>query len=342
MAAFRLTELAARFDVELRGDDCLITGIGSLSSAGRGQIAFLANSKYRKYLAQTQASAIILSASDADQVSVPVLISANPYALYAHITQLFEPITDFEPCISSTSVVHESAQVHASASIGPGAVIEAGVVIGEHAVIGPGCVIGRGAQIGANSRLTANVTICHDVKIGADNLIHPGAVLGADGFGIAPEGGAWVKVAQLGSVRTGNKVEIGANTTIDRGALDDTVIEDGVKLDNQIQIAHNVTIGEHTAIAGCTAIAGSTRIGKHCTVAGGVGIAGHLQICDNVTILAMTLVSHSITQPGVYAGSLPVDEVSHWRKNSVRYRKLDELARRVAALEKCLKQDKES
>ncbi|HET9679527.1 MAG TPA: UDP-3-O-(3-hydroxymyristoyl)glucosamine N-acyltransferase [Gammaproteobacteria bacterium] len=340
MAAFRLTELAAQFGAELRGEDCLICGVATLSSASQGQIAFLANRKYRQQLQQTQASAVILAAADASQAATPVLISDNPYALYAKVTHLFTSAVNAKPGIDSDAVVAESAQIHVSASIAPGAVIEADVVIGEQAVIGPGCVVRQGVTIGAGTLLTANVTICHDVKIGTDNLVHPGAVVGSDGFGLAPEKGTWIKVAQLGSVRTGKNVEIGANTTIDRGALDDTIIEDGVKLDNQIQIAHNVVIGAHTAIAGCTAIAGSTRIGKHCMIAGGVGIAGHLQICDNVTIQAMTLVSHAITRPGVYAGSLPVDEVGNWRKNSVRYRKLDELARRVAALEKGIKQDK--
>lgn len=340
MAEFRLTELAAQFGAELRGKDCLICGVATLSSASQGQIAFFANRKYRQQLHQTQASAVILAAADASQVAMPVLISDNPYALYAKITHLFAPAVNAKPGIDSAAIVAESAQIHVSASIAPGAIIEAGAVIGAAVVIGPGCVVRQGATIGADTNLIANVTICHDVEIGTGNLVHPGAVIGSDGFGLAPEAGGWIKVAQLGSVRTGKDVEIGANTTIDRGALDDTVIEDGVKLDNQIQVAHNVVIGAQTAIAGCTAIAGSTCIGKHCMIAGGVGIAGHLQICDNVTIQAMSLVSHSITQPGVYAASLPMDKVGNWRKNSVRYRKLDELARRVAALEKGIKQDK--
>ena len=209
--------------------------------------------------------------------------------------------------------------------------------MGARAYIGPNCVLMHGAKVGEDSRLSASVTLCHDVSIGRRAILHPGAVIGADGFGIAPDATGWVKVPQLGSVRVGDDVEIGACTTIDRGALEDTVIEDGVKLDNQIQVGHNVRIGAHTAIAGCTAIAGSAVIGRRCMIAGGVGIAGHLEICDGVTVTAMTLVTHSITEPGVYSGSLPMDTQQQWRKNSVRFRQLDALARRVAELAKKLK-----
>jgi UDP-3-O-[3-hydroxymyristoyl] glucosamine N-acyltransferase len=213
-------------------------------------------------------------------------------------------------------------------------VVEAGAEIAARAHIGPNCVVMRDARIGEDTRLAANVTLCQGVSLGKRGLLHAGAVIGADGFGIARDGAVWVKVPQLGSVRIGDDVEIGANTTIDRGALEDTVVEDGVKLDNQIQVGHNVCIGAHTAVAGCSAIAGSAVIGKRCMIAGGAGITGHIEICDDVTVTAMTLVTHSITEPGVYSGSLPMDTQQQWRKNSVRFRQLDAMARKLAQLEK--------
>ncbi len=221
--------------------------------------------------------------------------------------------------------------------LGPGAVVEEGVVIEGGVSVGPNCVIMADVHVEEHSCLVAGVTLCHGVHVGKRALLHPGAVIGADGFGIANDDGVWLKVPQLGSVVVGDDVEIGANTTIDRGALEDTVIGNGVKLDNQIQVGHNVCIGEHTAIAGCTAIAGSATIGRRCMIAGGAGIIGHIEICDDVTITAMTLVTHSIHEPGVYCGSMPMDTAARWRKNSVRFRQLDELARRLATIEKKLK-----
>lgn len=339
--SFRLTEIAERFGARLSGvEDTVITGVGTLQSAGPGQIAFLANPAYRKQLAATGAGAVILREEYLAECPVPALITENPYLLYARVAGLFEPRPAIQAGISPAAHVAESATTHSTASVAAGAFVGPDVELAENVVVGPNCVVEQGARVGAGTRLSTNVTLCRDVSVGARCLLHPGVVIGGDGFGLARDSDGWLKVPQLGSVRIGDDVEIGANTTIDRGALEDTVIEDGVKLDNQIQIAHNVHIGAHTAIAGCTAVAGSTRIGANCMIAGAVGIAGHLTICDGVTVLAMTLVSGSIDKPGVYAGSLPVDEVKSWRRNSVRYRRLDELARRVAALEK-VSRDKE-
>ncbi len=241
--------------------------------------------------------------------------------------------------IHPSAVVEAGAQVDPTAWIGPNAVIGTDARISANVSIGPGCVVGRGSVIGAGSELVANVTVLHECVIGERALFHPGVVVGADGFGIANDKGRWVKVPQLGRVVIGNDVELGANTTVDRGAIEDTVIEDGVKIDNQVQIAHNVRIGAHTAIAGCAGIAGSAKIGRHCAIAGGVGIAGHLEIADGVQITAMALVTKSISQPGVYSSGTPLQPNDEWHKNFARFRKLDEMARRLRALEKKINRD---
>ncbi len=337
-AGYTLAELASRCGGEVRGDGGVrVDGVATLQNGRPGAIAFLANPHYKRHLAGTQASAVILSAADAADCRVAALVTKNPYLLYAKVAALLAPQSAPKGGVHPAAVVEAGARVAADAWIGPGAVVEAGAEVGARAFIGPNCVLMRDARVGEDSRLSASVTLCHGVSVGKRALLHPGSVIGADGFGIAPGPAGWVKVPQLGSVRIGDDVEIGACTTVDRGALEDTVIEDGVKLDNQIQVAHNVRIGAHTAIAGCTAIAGSTVIGKRCMIAGGVGIAGHLEICDGVTVTAMTLVTHSITEPGVYSGSMPMDTQQQWRKNSVRFRQLDALARRLAELEKKLK-----
>lgn len=337
-AGYTLAELASRCGGEVRGDGGVrVDGVATLQNGRPGAIAFLANPHYKRYLAVTEASAVILAPGDAPECKVAALVTKNPYLLYARVAALLAPQSAPKGGVHSTAVVEQGAKIAADAWIGPGAVVEAGAEVGARAFIGPNCVLMHDTKVGEDSRLTASVTLCHGVSVGKRALLHPGTVIGADGFGIAPDSTGWVKVPQLGSVRIGDDVEIGACTTVDRGALEDTVIEDGVKLDNQIQVAHNVRIGAHTAIAGCTAIAGSTAIGRRCMIAGGVGIAGHLEICDGVTITAMTLVTHSITDPGVYSGSLPMDSQQRWRKNSVRFRQLDALARRLAELEKKLK-----
>ena len=337
-AEYTLAELAARCGGEVRGDGGVrVRGVATIQNAGPGSIAFLANPHYRKFLAGTGASALILSATDAEGCKLPALVTPNPYLLYARVATLLAPPPASRRGVHPAAHVDPAAQVAPDAWVGPGAVVEAGAEIGPGASVGPNCTVMEGARLGEGGRLVANVTLCHHVSVGKRALLHPGAVIGADGFGLAPDKAGWVKVPQLGSVRIGDDVEIGANTTVDRGALEDTVIEDGVKLDNQIQVAHNVRIGAHTAVAGCTAIAGSAVIGKRCMIAGGAGITGHIEICDDVTVTAMTLVTHSITQPGVYSGSLPVDTQQQWRKNSVRFRQLDAIARRVADMEKKLK-----
>ena len=328
-----LGELAVRFGCELEGEPGVeIDSVATLQNAGPRSITFLANPKYRRQLATTRAAAVVLDARAAATCPVAALISSNPYATYARIAALLHPESRWPAGIEAGAHIAEPARIAASASIAAGVVIEPGVHVGERARIGPGCVVMRDSRIGDDTRLSANVTICHGVHIGARVLIHPGAVIGADGFGLAPERGAWVKVPQVGGVRIGDDVEIGANTTIDRGAIEDTVIEEGVKLDNQIQIGHNVQVGAHTAIAGCTGVSGSTIIGRRCMIGGMVGVAGHLSVCDDVVVTGFTLVSHSIRKPGVYSGGLPLDEARRWRRNAVRFRHLDELAKQVERL----------
>ena len=331
----RLGDLAVVAGATLRGDaEVPITGVATLANAGDGQIAFLANPKYRSQLASSNAAAVILDAESAGDWSGPALVTANPYLAYARVAAEFEQRPEWPVGVHPSAVIDEKANVAASARLGAGVMVGAHAEIGEHVEIGANCVIGEASRIGPHTRLAANVTLYHSVVIGSRCLLHSGAVIGADGFGQAPDGaGGWHKVPQLGGVRIEDDVEVGANTTIDRGALDDTLIGHGVKLDNQIQVGHNVVIGSGTAIAGATAIAGSTRIGRQCMIAGGVGIAGHLEIADGVTVLAMSFVTHSIREKGIYAGSHPIEDVRSWRRNSARLRRLDELARRVAALE---------
>ena len=334
-SGYRITELAKRFDLELRGDgEARVHGVGTLASAQPDQLAFLANPRYAGALAATRAGVVVLRGEHAESCPVPALIADDPYLAYAKLAALFEHIPASHPGVHPSAVVEPGARIAAGASIGPSCTIAADAVIEDGAVLGPQCVIGEGCVVGAQSRLVARVTLVARVRLGKRVLIHPGAVLGADGFGIANERGHWVKVPQLGGVRVGDDCEIGANSTIDRGALEDTVLEQDVRLDNQIQIAHNVVIGAHTAMAGCSAVAGSAKIGRHCLIGGGAGILGHLSIADRVTITAMTLVTHSIEAAGEYSSGAPMEENRRWRRNAARMRHLDELARRVAALEK--------
>ena len=332
---YTLGELAKQVSAEVKGDPSYtVEGVGTLQNANSTQISFLTNPSYRKELATTQAGAVILSAADAENAPINAIISTNPYAAYAKIAALLSPSEIYEAGVNPTAHITADAQISNTASIAAGVVIESGVVLADSVRVGPGCVIQKDVKIGANTVLTANITIAHNCIIGERNLIHPGVVIGADGFGQAMDEGQWIKVPQLGAVVIGDDVEIGANTTIDRGAIEDTIIEDNVKLDNQIQIAHNVKIGAHTAIAGCTAIAGSTKIGKHCRIAGMVGIVGHLQIADNVTVTAKSLVSGSIKKAGVYSAGTPLEPNQQWRKNTVRFKHLDEMAKRLNKLEK--------
>ena len=328
-----LGELAVRFGCTLKGDpDARVARVATLEDAGPDAVTFLANPKYRRHLSQTQAGAVIVEQRLAEACPGAALIAANPYATYARIAALLHPAPAAPPGTHPTAVVDPSARVDSTASVGPRVVIEADVEIGPRAVIGPGSVVMQGTKIGSDTRLVANVTLCHDVVVGERCLLHPGVVIGADGFGLAPDRGQWLKVPQIGSVRIGNDVEIGASTTVDRGAIEDTVIGDGVKLDNQIQIAHNVRIGAHTAIAGCTGVSGSAIIGQRCMIGGMVGIAGHLTICDDVVVTGKSFVSSSIRKPGYYSSGLPIDETPRFRKNAARFHHLDELARQVRQL----------
>jgi UDP-3-O-[3-hydroxymyristoyl] glucosamine N-acyltransferase len=313
----------------------IVTGIAPLDRALSGQISFLTNARYRQFLADTKASAVILSARDAVDCPAPALVVDNPQVAYARAAALFETIAVIMPGIHPTAWISPSAQVAEDVWVGPHCTIEDNVVVRSGVYIGPNCIIGERSEIGADTRLVAQVTICHRVRLGQRVLVHPGAVIGSDGFGLAlANNERWLKIPQLGSVLIGDDVEIGANTTIDRGALDDTVVETGVKLDNQIQVAHNVRIGAHSAIAGCVGIAGSSRIGRHCMLGGGVGIAGHLNITDHVQITGMSLVTKSINEPGAYSSGLAVEPNRIWNKISARLRRIDEMFRRLAILER--------
>lgn len=335
-----LQQLAREIGCELHGDShCLITGVGTLQNAGVGQLSFLANAKYRSYLKATQASAVILRPQDLELCPANALVSSNPYLAYAKAARLLNPEQLPAAGVHPSAVIEAGCDIDPSAVIGAHCYVGAGSRLGPGVVLGAGCVLERDVTIGANSRLAARVTVCHGVRIGAAVLIHPGVVIGGDGFGIASDAGRWFKVPQLGGVVIGDDVEIGANTTIDRGALEDTVIEEGAKLDNQIQVAHNVRIGAHTAIAGCAAIAGSTTIGKRCQIGGAVGIVGHLTIADDVHVTAMSLVTGNINNAGVYSSGIPVEPRTEWTRNAARIRQLNEIAQRLRALEKQLEKE---
>lgn len=327
--------LAERFALGLHGDGSTrVSGVGTLAGAGAEQLAFLANPKYRSQLAATRAGIVVMREEDAAEFTGTALIAKDPYAAFAKISALFEPRIVRAPGIHPSAAIDPDASVDASAHIGPHVAIGARSRIGADAVIGPGCVIGDDCEVGAGSELIARVTLVTRVRLGRRVRVHPGAVLGADGFGLAMEGGRWLKVPQLGGVVVGDDCEIGANTTIDRGALEDTVLEEDVRLDNQIQIGHNVRIGAHTAMAGCSAVAGSAKIGRYCLIGGSAGVLGHLELCDRVIITAMTLVTHSIREPGEYSSGTPLMDNRSWRKNAARFKQLDKIARRVNAADK--------
>ncbi|TGN39816.1 UDP-3-O-(3-hydroxymyristoyl)glucosamine N-acyltransferase [Marinobacter confluentis] len=336
-SSMRLGDIAAELGAQLRGEpDIEITGLATLQAATPGQIAFLANPSYARHLADTRASAVIISPSVADKFTGAAVLMDNPYFGYATLSHRFDPAPVAAAGIHPSAVVSASARIPDSASIGPQAVIEDDVVIGEGVVVGAGSVIGARCQLGDYSLLRPRVTFAHDVVIGRRCHILSGAVLGSDGFGFANEKGAWHRIAQIGRVILGDDVEVGANTTIDRGALDDTVIGNGVKLDNLVQIAHNVNIGDHCAMAGMVGIAGSTRIGSHCVFGGASVVSGHLTLTDQVHLTGMTMVTGDITEPGVYSSGTGADTNRQWRKNAVRFRQLDSLARRIKELEKKL------
>lgn len=333
--ALTLAEIADKVGAEFQGDpEKRLQGVASLQSARSGHVSLFTHTRYKQELQNTQAGVVVLKKEHSVLSPVACLIAENPHLVFARIATFLTSKVPPPAGINPDAVIDESANIDASASIAAKCVIGRNTQIGRNAVIGPACIIGHNCNIGDDFTCAANVTICDDVHIGDRTIIHPGVVIGSDGFGLANDDGVWIKVPQTGGVSIGNDVEIGANTTIDRGALDDTVIEDGVKLDNQIQVAHNVHIGAHTAIAGCAGIAGSTHIGRYCTLAGGVGLSGHVILADNVHITAMSLVTKSITEPGVYSSGTPLQENKKWHRNFVRFRQLDDMAKRLKKIEK--------
>jgi UDP-3-O-[3-hydroxymyristoyl] glucosamine N-acyltransferase len=330
-----LSYLAERLGAELRGDgDIVVSAVATLEQARPGELSFLANPKYRRHLAGTRASAVVLAADDAAACPVAALVAEHPYLCYARAARSLHPAPRLESGIHPSAVVDPAARIDPSAHIGALCVIDAGAEVGPRVEIGARCVVGGGVSIAADTRLLPGVTVLAGASIGERVVLHSGAVIGADGFGLAWAEERWEKVPQLGSVRIGDDVEIGANTTVDRGALGDTVIEEGVKIDNQVQVAHNVFIGAHTAIAGCVGISGSARIGRYCELAGGVGVVGHLELTDHVRVTGMSMVTRSISEPGSYSAGTPLMKNRHWRRNAAAIKQLAALLKRVGALEK--------
>ncbi|TWI67497.1 UDP-3-O-[3-hydroxymyristoyl] glucosamine N-acyltransferase [Pseudoduganella lurida] len=342
--SIRLAELVERCGGELIGSpDTQVTGIAPLTEAGVSHISFLSNSKLRAQAGQSRAAALIVSPNDdalvAQTYTGARIVTKNPYAYFARAAQYFEALTAIVPApgVHPSASVDPAAQVDATAHIGPLVTIEAGAVIGAHVVIDAGCYVGRDAVIGASTHLFANVTFHARCVIGARGILHSGAVIGTDGFGFANEGGVYIKIPQTGRVVIGDDVDIGANTTVDRGALADTVIEDGVKLDNQIQIGHNCHIGAHTAMAGCVGVAGSAKIGKYCTFGGAAMVLGHLTIADHVHVSSGSMVSRSILEPGQYTGFYPLAKNSEWEKSAAIVRNLSTMREKIRSLEKAIK-----
>jgi UDP-3-O-[3-hydroxymyristoyl] glucosamine N-acyltransferase len=332
--SFRLAELAALVGAELHGDpERRVDGIATLQDAGTGDVSFLANRRYRAELAATRASAVILQPADLAACPTDALISTNPYLTYARVADLLFPIPPVVGGVHTSAVVAPGARIDATAWVGPLCVVEDGAEVGAGVYLGPGSLVGADSRIGEGTRLVARVVVWNASVIGRRCVIHPGAVIGSDGFGNANDDGRWVKVPQLGRVVIGDDVEIGANTTLDRGSLRDTVVADGVRLDNLIQVGHNVTIGEHTAAAAFVGISGSTSIGRRCTLGGSAGFAGHLTIADDVHVTGMAMVTHSLREPGSYSSGIPAVPSREWRRNVARFQHLDELSRRVKALE---------
>jgi UDP-3-O-[3-hydroxymyristoyl] glucosamine N-acyltransferase len=332
-----LGELAARFGCKLHGDgNVVIARVGTLSGARSDAVTFLANPAYVRQLGGTRAAAVILEERHRAACPVSVLVHEQPYLIYARVAALLHPPPAVVPGVHASAVVAASARVAPTAQVDPQAVIGAGTSVGEGAVIGAGVVLGANVRIGAGTRIGPRVAVLDGVTVGARCIVHSGAVLGADGFGFAPTDGAWQKIPQVGSVVVGDDVEIGANTTIDRGAIEDTIVEDGVKIDNQVQIAHNVRVGAHTAIAAFAGIAGSTKIGRRCMIAGGVIVLNALEICDDVMFTFGSVVTKSVSAPGKYSGQLPAEPSARWQKNVARFRQLDSLAERLSATERAV------
>ncbi|EXU75710.1 MULTISPECIES: UDP-3-O-(3-hydroxymyristoyl)glucosamine N-acyltransferase [Erwinia] len=340
MPSIRLADLAQQLDAELHGDgDLVISGIASVQSAQAGQITFLSNSRHREQLADCKASAVVLTEADRDCFQGAVLVVNNPYLTYARMAQILDSTPQPASDIAPSAVIDPSATLGKNVSVGANAVIESDVTLGDNVVIGAGCFVGKKACIGSGSRLWANVTVYHEVRIGERCLIQSGTVIGADGFGYANDRGNWVKIPQLGTVVIGDGVEIGACTTIDRGALDNTHIGNGVIIDNQCQIAHNVVIGDNTAVAGGVIMAGSLKIGRYCMIGGASVINGHMEICDKVTVTGMGMVMRPITEPGVYSSGIPLQANKTWRKTAALVMNIDEMSKRLKNIERKVGKD---
>jgi UDP-3-O-[3-hydroxymyristoyl] glucosamine N-acyltransferase len=338
MAFITLAALAERLGLEYKGSgETSIDHVAGLNDAGRGSLTFLADRRYRKHLAATRAAVVVMEPDLAGETTVPVLLAPNPHLAFARAAAIVMPARRQPEGVHPTAWVDPEAVLGYGVAVGPHASIGRGSRIGDGVRIGPGCVIGEEVEIGEGSRLVSRVTVWDRCIIGRRCVLQPGAVIGGDGFGYAIDQGRWEPVPQLGRVRLGDDVDVGANTTIDRGAIGDTILENGVKLDNQVQIGHNVQIGEHTIIVACAGIAGSTRIGKHCAIGGAVGIAGHLTIADGVQMTGMTQVTKSLKEPGVYSSGTGVEPNGQWRRNAARFHQLDDIAKRLRDLERQVK-----
>lgn len=333
---YSLREIVEKLGGELAGSDgnVAITRVASLGSARAGHLSFLTDRKYRPQLESTQASAVVVSGENRELTALPRIVTPNPYAYFARVSQLLNPPPSYRQGIDETAVVADTATVPATCSIGARAVIGRDTVLGEHVVVEPGCIVGDGVAIGDHTHLQPNVVIYRSCIVGRHCTLFAGAVIGADGFGYAEEEGRWVKIPQVGRVVIEDHVDIGANTTIDRGALDDTVIEEGAKLDNLIQIGHNCRIGAHSVIAGCVGIAGSAQIGRHCRIGGAAMILGHLSIADAVTISPGSMITRSIAKAGTYTALMPFQAHEEWLRTAASLRHLDGMTQRLKALEK--------
>ncbi|MCI5764730.1 UDP-3-O-(3-hydroxymyristoyl)glucosamine N-acyltransferase [Actinobacillus porcinus] len=339
MRSYTLKELAEQVGGAIRGNaDVVVSSIAPLDRASTNQLTFISNVKYRPYLSQAQAGVLVVSEADVEfcAENANLLIVQNPYVAYAILAQYMDTTPKAAADIAPSAVISETASLGENVSIGANAVIEDGAVIGDNAVIGAGCFIGKNAKIGRNTQLWANVSIYHEVQIGDDCLIQSGAVIGSDGFGYANERGKWIKIPQTGRVIIGNRVEIGACTCIDRGALDDTVIEDNVIIDNLCQIAHNVHIGTGTAVAGGVIMAGSLKVGRYCQIGGASVINGHMEICDQAIITGMSMIMQPITEKGIYSSGIPAQPNKEWRKTAALTMGIDKMNKRLKALEKKL------
>ncbi len=333
--ALSVSEIATHLGGEVHGDGaCLIDSVAPIHNAAPNTITFVASSRFRQHLADTGAGAVLVTGDLVGQCPGAAIVVPDPYLAYARVAQLLHPRPRPSAGVHPSAVLADDVQLGDAVAIGPRAVLEAGVVIGAGSVVSAGCFVGEGTRLGGDCLLLPNVTVLGRCILGDRVVVQSGSVIGSDGFGFANDAGRWTKIPQLGAVRIGDDCEIGAATTIDRGALEDTVLEDGVILDNQIQVAHNVRIGAHTAIAGCVGIAGSASIGRFCRIGGGVGILGHLEIADHVQVAAMSLVAKSITEPGSYASATPLEPSVSWRRTRARIKQLDDLARRIRNIEK--------